>query len=99
MRHHHAVSEEHYQAGRSLYEAGQPLRTVFNAADAFEERMEAEHRAVDEGPADPAINRNEVHNQIDDCYRFAAQSLMIGFAEGVLADIRRASGGRRGQTA
>lgn len=99
MRHPHAVSEEHYQAGRSLYEAGQPIRTVFNAADAFEERMEAEHKAVDDGPGDPAIDRNQVHRQIDERYRFAAQSLMIGFAEGVLADIRRAAGGRRGQTA
>lgn len=93
------MSDQHYQQGRAVYDAHGSLYELIVNSNALDQREQAEHQAVDAAPdADPLQNRNEQHHEIADRYRDAGPSLIAGFADGVLLDLRRVIG-RRGQTA
>lgn len=87
------IVAEHYEQGRAIYQAGHDLRELMANADAMDTRRQAEHDAV-EANLDPNVDKSseigEKHFVIDDRYRGAEQSLILGFADCFLADIRRA---------
>lgn len=87
------ISTEHYEQGRALYEAGHDLRELMENGAAMESRSHAEHEAVEAG-FDPNVakpgDREERHRAVSERYDGAEQSLILGFADSFLADIRRA---------
>jgi hypothetical protein len=85
--------EEFYQQGLAIYQAGHPLRELMLNAEAFEAREDAEHKAAE---VRTDTDRNKLHQDISDHYRGAAQSLITGYADGVIGDIRRAANAGRG---
>jgi len=92
------ISEPHYHQGRAIYDGGGTIRQLIETQDQLEAQADAAHRAVDAGPDDPAINRNDIHQKLADESRNAAPSLIAGFLDGFLVDVRRTSR-RGGQTA
>lgn len=85
----HEVSDEFYEQGRTMYRTGGTLRQLFDAGDAAEKIAMAEHEAIK-----PSFRVD--HDAIDKRYRNAPQSLVIGFLDGLVADMR---GARRGEQA
>jgi len=92
------ISEQHYHQGRAIYDGGGTIRQLIETQDQFDKQADAAHRAVDAGPDDPNINRNDAHQSIADTFRDAAPSLITGFLDGLLVDVRRINRSR-GQTA
>lgn len=95
------ISSEFYEQGRALYQSGGGLLQMTAQADGIQANEEREHAAVDAVPPAgiAAGSLNEAHDAIRQRYRFAEQSLTLGFAEGVLADIRSIAQRGRGQRA
>lgn len=87
------VSHEHYEQGRALYDAGHGLLGLMETGDALERQLDQRHRDIE---ASDAPNKSELHDAVP---RDPGQSLILGFAEEFLRDIRRSVSGGRGQRA
>lgn len=73
-----------FDLNRAKYEEGRHAYTHGVTVLAIAEAVEHEHKAAGEQNADWRTHQN------------AAQSLMLGFVEGVVADIRKIAGSARG---
>lgn len=81
----------HYQTGLAAYRGGQTLEHVFQIADGLEVAAEAAVASLPPGGESREAIYRERH--------LALPSLLTGFADGLLADLRTLAGTRRGQTA
>lgn len=92
------ISEPHYHQGRAIYDGGGTVRQLIETSGQLEAQCDAAHRAVEIAPVEPGINSDDVHRAISDTYRDAGPSIIAGFLDGFLVEIRRLTRSR-GQTA
>lgn len=99
------ISATHYDQGRAIYDGGGTVRQLTETAEQLDAQREAAHDALEKSwrddPADPPPipeSRHEAHSKVDETYRNAAPSLIAGFLDGLLVEIRRITRSR-GQTA
>lgn len=83
------VDDAKYEEGRQRYARGESIRSMFELI----ERLRAEHDARERDMAvdAPPLPRDHWRKAQDE-----ASSLMLGFADGALGDLRRALSGRGG---
>lgn len=104
------ISPEFYEQGLALYQSGGTLLQLHETQSGIEaQERAAEEAFVPSGNSQPLSDdeRNrgrdlerEAHcTAVRERFRPAEQSLLMGFSDGMIADVRRALAGRGGQRA
>lgn len=92
------ISENHYHQGRAIYDGGGTVRQMIETFDQMEAQTEAAHAALSQTEDPARIDYSDKHRDISEAHRDALPSIVAGFLDGFLVDIRRTSR-RGGQTA